>query len=348
MDIGISLYLGTGLQKNLEIIQKAKQAKVKYIFTSLHIPEEKVDDYPKQVQTILAACQENDLQLLVDVSPKTLEKIGYHSFDELAKTSIRYLRLDSGFNHQDIVNLSRQFNIVFNASTLTSKDMIALQKLGADFSTFIACHNFYPKPLTALSIEKVVKINRKLQYLGMRTMAFVAGDLTLRGPLKLGLPTIEKHRQGDVLENILELYVSAETDICMIGDIDVQEKTWQQLQDLSNGFVRLKANILPSYDFIKNMIHHDRSDSSEYVIRSQESRGYAAIGRKITPMDVTNSRNKGSIFISNELYERYSGEIEIARIDLPIEKKVNTIGEVIDEYKQYLSYICDGIGFILE
>jgi len=48
-------------------------------------------------------------------------------------------------------------------------------------------------------------------------MGFVTGDLMLRGPLKLGLPTIEKHRQGDVVENILELYVSAETDICMIG-----------------------------------------------------------------------------------------------------------------------------------
>lgn len=347
MDIGISLYLGTGLKKNLEIIQKARNANVTYAFTSLHIPEEKVDNYASQVHALLKACKDNNLQLLVDVSPKTLEKMGYFSFTQLAKTSIKYIRLDYGFSYQEIIALSKLFHIVFNASTISSEDINQLQRLGADFTKFIACHNFYPKPLTGLTMDKVIKINRRFQYMGMKTMGFVAADLTLRGPLQLGLPTIEKHRQGDVLENILELHVFGETDICVIGDIDVQEKTWQQLQDLSAGFVRLKATILPEYNFIKDGIHHDRVDASEYVIRSQESRGYAAIGKKIAPMEIL-PRKKGSISISNELYARYSGELEISRIDLPIEEKVNIIGKVMDDDIRYLPYICDGLGFKLE
>ena len=36
-DFGISLYLGTGLQKNAEIVEKAHLSEMRYSFTSLHI-----------------------------------------------------------------------------------------------------------------------------------------------------------------------------------------------------------------------------------------------------------------------------------------------------------------------
>ncbi len=38
------------------------------------------------------------------------------------------------------------------------------------------------------------------------------------------------------------------------------------------GYVTLHADIRPGYEFERAIIHHDRPDSSEYVIRSQESR----------------------------------------------------------------------------
>lgn len=341
---GISLYLGTGYKKNKEIIEKAHKNNAKYAFTSLHIPEETVSDYEKEVKSLLDLCESNNLNLIVDVGPRTLEKLGFKNFKELKQTSITHLRLDYGFTYKEIIELSKDFNIVFNASTLLDKDINELKSLNADFSRFLACHNFYPKPLTGLSLKKVNKINAKLKNIGITIMAFVAGDKDLRGPLYMGLPTVEEHRSGDLLFNVLQLIKETETDIPMIGDIDITDEAWIKLKELSEGYISLNTRIDEKYSFVKNIIHHDRPDSSDYVIRSQESREFSSQG-KIFQVESLKERKKGSVSIGNSDYLRYSGELEIARQYLELEPKVNIIGEVnIDDIK-YLDYITDGLGF---
>jgi hypothetical protein len=343
---GISLYLGTGYEKNKEIIEKANKNNAKYAFTSLHIPEETVNNYEEEVKSLLNLCKLNNLNLIVDVGPRTLEKLGFNNFKDLRQTSITHLRLDYGFTNKEIVELSKDFNIVFNASTLSDKDINDLKGLNADFSRFLACHNFYPKPLTGLSLKKVNKINAKLKSFGITTMAFVPGDKDLRGPLHMGLPTVEEHRTGDLLFNVLQLIKDTETDIPMIGDIDITDETWVKLKELSEGYISLNAKIDEKYAFVKNIIHHDRPDSSEYVIRSQESREYSSQGKTIE-VELAKERKKGSISIGNVNYLRYSGELEIARQDLELEPKINIIGEVNMDYIKYLDYITDGLGFKL-
>ncbi|MEG0854067.1 MAG: MupG family TIM beta-alpha barrel fold protein, partial [Angelakisella sp.] len=318
--------------------------KVQYAFTSLHIPEERVDDYGVQVKNLLNMCRANGLSLIVDVGPRTLEKLGYSSFLDLKQTSVSHLRVDYGFSYQQIVDLSKDFNIVFNASTMLEQDIRELQKLHADFSRFSACHNFYPKPLTGLSLQKTRRINENLKRLGISTMGFVPGDGETRGPLCEGLPTVEEHRGGDVLLNLLQLQKSCLTDVCLIGDIDLSESSWNRLEELTQNYVSLKADILPQYAYIKGQIHHDRPDSSEYVIRSQESRTYASQGKLFSPEPLL-PRPKGSIFIGNEGYLRYSGELEIARCDLSPESRVNVIGHVQESDLLYLDYITDSMGF---
>lgn len=341
---GISLYLGTGYKKNKEIIEKAHKNNAKYAFTSLHIPEEIVRDYQKEVESLLTICKVNNLNLIVDVGPRTLEKLGFKDFKELKQTSITHLRLDYGFTYEEIIELSKDFNIVFNASTLLDNDIYELKRLNADFSRFSACHNFYPKPLTGLSLKKVNKINEKLKNLGITIMAFVAGDKDLRGPLHMGLPTVEEHRSGDILFNVLQLTKDTETEICMIGDIDITDEAWIKLKQLSEGYISLHARIDEKYSFVKDIIHHDRPDSSDYVIRSQESREFSSQG-KIFQVESPKERKKGSISIGNADYLRYSGELEIARQNIEPEPKVNIIGEVDINDIKYLDYITDGMGF---
>lgn len=343
---GISLYLGTGYERNQKIVAKAQQAKIKYAFTSLHIPEESVSDYAAEVKKLFDLCKSCEISLIVDIGPRTLEKLGYASFTDLKQTSVSHLRVDYGFPYQQIIDLSKDFNIAFNASTLLESDIRELQKLGADFTRFSACHNFYPKPLTGLSLKKTRGINENLRRLGLTTMAFVPGDRELRGPLEMGLPTVEEHRGGDVLFNTLQLIKECQTDIVLVGDIDISDEAWQQISELSQGFVSLKAEVDPAYSFIKKRIHHDRPDSSEYVIRSQESRTYASQGKRFTAEEIR-LRSKGSISVGNEGYLRYSGELEIARKDLMPESKVNIVGQVDVDSLQYLDYITDGMGFQL-
>ena len=77
---GISIYLGAGYKKNKEIIEKAHKNNAKYAFTSLHIPEETISDYEKEVKSLLNLCELNNLNLIVDVGPRTLKKLGFKDF----------------------------------------------------------------------------------------------------------------------------------------------------------------------------------------------------------------------------------------------------------------------------
>ncbi len=345
MNTGISLYFSNGIEKNIRLIKKAVENGVKYAFTSLHIPEETGVDYCDHIQKLLGVCKEANLNLIVDVGPETLEKLGIKHLGDLKDLGITHVRLDYGFDAEETVQISKTFHVVFNASTITEEELWKWKTCGADFTRFAACHNFYPKQFTGLSLRQTREINQRLKYLGFATMAFVPGNRELRGPLFEGLPTIEEHRERkhEVLLNMLELYYDGLCDVVLTGDVDAEEKDWKDINCLSHDYVELKAEVLPSYEFIRDIIHHDRPDSSVYVIRSQESRQYKL---EIKPGEESNAqiRKQGSICISNENYLRYMGELEIARIDLPEEDRVNIIGQVHDTHIKYLPYIQKGLG----
>lgn len=247
MNTGISLYFSNGIKKNEELIRKAIKNGVKYAFTSLHIPEEEGIDYRQDIKRLLLQCKEGNLQLIVDVGPETLEKLGVKNTGELKELGITHIRLDYGYDAKETVQLSKSFYVVFNASTLKDEELTEWKRLGADFTKFAACHNFYPKKYTALSIQAVKEVNQRLKYLGFTTMAFVPGNLELRGPLKEGLPTVEAHRtrKDEVLLNMLELYFDGLCDVVLIGDVDVKEESWKEIYGLSEDYVELKAQLLP-------------------------------------------------------------------------------------------------------
>lgn len=346
METGISVYFGSSYEENRKIVQKAGSAGVTYAFTSLHIPEETEVNYESDMKRMLALCRENGLSLIADISPVTLEKLNCHSYDELEALGIRYLRLDFGFTAHEVVDLAKTYHVVFNASTITEQDLTDWQEAGADFSRFTACHNFYPKRYTGLSVKRIREINSRLKGLGFTTMAFVAGNKELRGPLGEGLPTAEEHRNDQVFHNMLQLFYETGSDVVLIGDIDVTEDVWERIREFNAGYITLRAELDESCPFVMEGIHHDRPDSSEYVIRSQESRVLKPYRSKIAGTGAM-PRRVGDIFISNETYLRYNGELEIARVGLPPDERVNVIGTVAQEDLQYLPYIRDGFGFRL-
>ena len=347
VELGFSMYVSSGKEKNLQIVEKAKNAGLKYAFTSLHIPEESDIDLKSEMSEVFEACKAANISIIADTSPRTVEKLGLKAIDELKDSGLTHLRVDYGFDNREIVRLSTMFNVVFNSSTLLPAQLKELKSLNVDFTRMKACHNFYPKPRAGLSLNKVLTINERLSFLGITNMAFVAGDKEFRGPLKQGLVTVEEHRYEDVLLSSLQLLTMTSTDIVLIGDVDVADQTWSKFKDLSEGFVRLKCNLVNDYQYLNQSHHHDRVDSSDYVIRSVESRMYATGGINIEPKS-SHLIQKGHILIGNSAYLRYSGELEIARRELGFESRVNIIGKVDEEYLKYLPYIKDGMGFILE
>lgn len=350
MNTGISVYFSAGIAYNERMIERARRAGATMAFTSMHIPEEEGVDYRRDARHLLGALRDAGMSLIVDVGPETCEKLGCSRIEDLADLGITHVRLDYGFSPEETVRLSQMFHIVCNASTVTKAELAAWREAGADLSRFAACHNYYPKQFTGLALEDVRIMNERLAAFGFETIGFVPGDGDLRGPLHEGLPTVEAHRgqRDDVALNMLEMAFAAGCDTVLVGDPGLSARGWERFSQVSAGYVELACSLDEGYGYLRGQIHHDRPDSSAHIIRSQESRTSlkppAAIAADV---HAGRARPRGSIAVSNSEYLRYEGELEIARVDLPGDARMNVVGQVAEHDCRLLPYIRNGFGFKL-
>ena len=350
MKTGCSVYFSAGVERNEQIIERARRAGATMAFTSMHIPEEEGVDYKRDARRLLRALRDAGIELIVDVGPETCEKLGCSRIEELADLGITHVRLDYGFSPEETVRLSSTFHIVCNASTVTKAEFSAWRAAGADFSRFAACHNYYPKQHTGLALEDVRAMNDRLSAYGFETIGFVPGDGELRGPLHEGLPMIEAHRErkDDVALNMLEAAFGAGCDRVLVGDPDLSEGSWKRFGQICAGYVELGCELADGYEYLRGQVHHDRPDSSARIIRSQESRTSLKPGSPVAPDAGAGAfRPAGSIAVSNSDYLRYMGELEIARVDLAGDARMNVAGQVSAADMRLLPYIRNGFGFKL-
>ena len=319
MRTGISVYLSSPVQDIERTIEHGAAAGARYAFTSLHIPEDGGAAYANKVRQVLSLLSARGIALIADVGPRTCDLLGLKRIEDLRDLGLEYLRLDYGFSAQQVAELSRVFRIVVNASTVSSDEIASWREVGADVTRFAACHNFYPKPYTGLSLEDVARTNLRLAALGFEIMAFVPGDANVRGPVFEGLPTVEtqRGRASKVALNMLELAHGADCDIVLVGDPDLPDAGWAQFAQVSAGYVDLQCELEPGYAYVRGQIHHDRPDSSVLIFRSQESRTTHKPDSVPTDAGAGLPRKAGSIAVSNSGYGRYEGELEIAQVDLP-------------------------------
>ena len=329
---GISLYLSTDIQKNIEVINKASMSGVKFAFTSLNILEENNIDKSDRLYKLIELCSSNDINLIVDINEYTNSNI----FSNLKNV---YLRLDDGYSLDEI---SKKNMIVLNASTITKNDLKYLKNKGIDFNNVLALHNYYPKKYTGIGEKYFLEQNEKYNEFGIKTMAFVAGDLK-RGPVFEGLPTLENTREKRFVTSVLKL-ISLKTDIVLVGDIDLSDKNWEYFKYIAKGIVpiRIIDNIL------NDTVFENRIDYSEYLIRSKIPKSIGKTRKEFKEYIQKNLKDikkengeikKGDILLSNEKYLRYEGELEIALKNLGLDEKRDIVSRVYDEDIELLDYI---------
>lgn len=348
MRTGISLYLSNGYEYNARMVDKARRAGVRCAFTSLQIPEESGIDCRGAAARLLGLCREAGISLMADVSPDTPAKLGCDSLDDLVRLGVTHVRLDAGFDVPRVAELSRRFHVAFNASTI-SDDVAAWRAAGVDLARVAACHNYYPKRWSGLSLRRVASATARLKALGIEVMAFVPGDADLRGPLHEGLPTMEGHR-GDrgvgLVRDMLELF-DAQCDVVLVGDSDASDAVWQHMGGLNGGYVTLHAELGEAFSYLYGRRQHDRPDSSDFLIRSQESRRWdAPIPVAGGPTGVTCAC--GDVLVGTAAYGRYAGEVEVARRPFELDGRDALAGRVCAEDRPLLPFVTCGRGFVLE
>lgn len=349
--LGISVYLGNDLIEDVEFkIEKAKQAGFTSIFTSLHIPEDNPQLYKVRLRMLGAVARKNHMELMADISSKSLGYLGFtwENAEGLLDWGLTGLRADDGISNEAIVRLSQKMKVALNASTLTENGLRQLKEAGLCLKSAEAWHNFYPRPETGLDHKHFKQINKWLREEGITVMAFIPGDGRLRGPLFKGLPTLEKHRKYAPFTAYLELVEKYFVNKVLIGDLTLSDETLEQFTTYQEGVILLRAEqAISNSELFQRIetIQTNRQDEARDCIRSLESRVNQLIENR--PIHALNTVNRplGTITVDNKKYERYEGEIQITKRDLPADNKVNVIGRIKKSDRVLLQYVRGGVKF---
>lgn len=310
------------------------------VFTSLHISEEMDEGYVTRVEEMMDFLKKTGYKVIADVSRRSLEV--FHEKDLLSlseRLKIDVLRIDYGFSEEEMLRTAKLVPICLNASTITEDFAKMLQETGG---RFYAMHNFYPRPETGLDIDQFIERNEMLRSYGIDVMAFIPGKSVLRRPIYEGLPTLEKHRGVMPYLSFIEMRNRFKISDIFVGDGVLSAEETEDIRVLiEENIYQIRASLREENSDLYDSVFTVRIDSPKEIIRIQESREYATKGETIKARN-TRERTRGSITMDNELYKRYSGEVQILRSDFKEDERVNIIGEVSDEYLDVPDLIPNG------
>ncbi|MCR5757158.1 MAG: MupG family TIM beta-alpha barrel fold protein [Selenomonas sp.] len=351
MENGISLYPGLDntREENLDLLSAAAACGIRRVFTSLHIPETDTAALKRELAEILAAARQYGMEIISDISPKTLAILDMPAFDLSAfrQLGITTLRLDYGYEAAQIAELSHNdqgIRLQLNASTVTERILSELQAAGTDFSHIDALHNFYPRRGTGLSESILRRKTTMLQQLGIKVGAFVPSQGRKRGPLFEGLPTLEAHRLWHTDRAARHLAAIGIDSIFLSDSLPIKSEL-TTLGGLQGDEVVLEAQLLTADPVQQALLGHHftaREDEARDAVRAQESRGLLTSSVKA---ENNKERRRGAITIDNRDYQRYMGELEIVKRSQPADKRVNVVGRVSECELFLLKYITPGRKF---
>ena len=324
LPIGASIYLGLkdySLEDNLAYLRLLKEKKISYVFLSAQMEEAK-DNFYKELKQVIDYANENKIKLIVDVNKKELETLK----EKKLLNKIDIIRLDYGFSYEEILNMQHEdYLIELNASTVNDRLLEYLKDNNADFSRYRVSHNFYPKPYTGLSFERVKEKNEMFKKYGFTVMMWIPTTSHRRLPLYRGLPTIEEQRNNNIMANISEC-ILAKADNVFFGDAFATEEELNDAinnsKDILNIPIIVKKGISKEEKMQLERIHINRTDYSDYMIRS------SIRCENIKEFNCV-KRMKKDITIDNVNYKRYQGEVGIVLKEMPKDDGVNVVGRCI-------------------
>lgn len=322
--LGISVYAGLdlSLEENINYLKEAEELGIENVFLSLHIPEVN-NNFLNEVEQLISVINNLEFNLTADIS-----KMYFQNLD-LKKFNFDGLRLDFGFNNQEIAELSqnKDYRLNLNASTLTESDIKEIVFHGGSLGNLEASHNFYPRKETGLSEKMMLKKNKLLKEYGIEIGAFVASKHKKRPPIKAGLPSLEKHRT-------LEPYLAAQhlfklgIDTVFIGDSRASSQELKDFSSISRETalipIEIKGELSPEERRLLALEHKNRQDPGEYMVRSETARKKK---QDKIPAHNNSKRFKYSVTIDNQLYQRYEGDLQILKKDYPADPKINVVAD---------------------
>ncbi len=344
--VGTSFYLGipsTTRSSAYDCVSLAADLGIRHFFTSLQMPEADIPGSLDEFQAIGKLAEQRHLAIMADVHPIVFQRIGGNLNDlrALRQLGIQSLRLDAGFSDEEIRQLLNtvdqfQMHVVLNGSPVTDASLERLQGLGVPLNGTVASHNYYPRAESGLARSFVAEQALRLHRYGCVVMGFVASQSNHRYMTSEGLPTLEGHRYVPPGIAAQELFSLGWCDQVYLGD---------QTDDPSELKALLAATEDPSL-VIRIRLNPEAGAAERAValdaVHVHLAQDFALVHRAagwrqksgasgILPQARSLARRRGAVTVDNARYLRFAGELQIARVDLPADSRVNVVGWVIDE-----------------
>lgn len=342
-ELGRSVYLTSFESQRPALERDAGSASP--VFLSLHISEEFSPGYRSRAEECCRWLAGRGFRIIGDVSVKTMEQFGERDLAALAdRLGLWALRIDYGLDQEETAALAKRLPVVLNAST-TSPDAARRTAQGA--VKVIAMHNFYPRPETGLDDLFFRETTQALRAAGLPVLAFIPGDEELRGPLRLGLPTLERHRGLPPSACFADLAVNFGVEEIFVGDPGLSRREEERIRRFCReGVLEVPARLEGEAAALYGKVFTRRVDSSAGLVRFAESRTYSCFGGAVEPGNC-GPRPRGTVTLDNSRYGRYSGEVQLTLRDLPADGRVNVVGHLEKSYLLLADCISRGRGFCL-
>ena len=170
MGKGISIFTGMKytLEENIKYIKKSKEFGFDNIFTSLHIPEANYEKAVEEFRVIVALADNLGMRIIADISPRAFTFLGadMNNLKALKDMELYGVRVDFGFSHEEISNFTNNkcdLKIEINASTITEMFFNKLEQYKPNYEKLQACHNYYPRLNTGISLDTFNRKNEMLK-----------------------------------------------------------------------------------------------------------------------------------------------------------------------------------------
>lgn len=356
--LGVSIYPEHSTkERDIAYLTKASRYGFERVFTCLLSVQRPKEEIIGEFKEIIAHAKDLGMEVILDVAPPVFDQldIRYDNLRFFSDLGADGLRLDVGFDglkEAQMTHNSYGLAVELNMSN----DVHYLENILShqpNKAKLIGCHNFYPQQYTGLPYDFFIRCSQRFKKHGIRTAAFVTSQTGRIGPWNIndGLCTLEQHRRLPIDVQVKHLWATGVIDDIIIGNAYASDKELEALGQLNRSVLELKirwhneATALEKHVSL-NESHLRRGDISEYMIRSTDVRKKYKDGD--FPVRTSTPQSRGDIFIGNNQFGKYKGELQVILKEMPMDERKNPVGQVVSEELFLLDYIHPWGSFLLK
>lgn len=351
--LGISIYPEYQETKDvLEYVTKAHRLGYERIFSSL-LQVEKVskDEILKKLTIIFNYCKNLGFEVVLDVAPNIFNilEINLPNVEFFEKLGVTTIRFDEGFDYDIGYSIIKNSKINIEVNISTDESIASeIVKSNIPMNRIIGSHNFYPQKYSGLDYDYFIKMSKLFNSIGLRNSAFVTSQnpKATVGPWPGNdtLCSLEDHRNLPILVQAQHLLLSGYIDDISIGNANASDDELNILSSIDPDIVQLEVERINDLSSIEEKIlfefnnHFRRGDLTSYFIRSTMSRVEYS-DESIKARKIVKKQLPGEIYILNDEFARYKGELHIILKEMPYDYKKNYVGKIKDSNEILLKYI---------